>query len=76
MVTMIRIGASPYGQDVAAFSLESTHGNWIATVPIKAKPPSKKRRTFGEVVFEHMPEVAGQFVGLLPNKANESGSLH
>jgi hypothetical protein len=70
------IGASPYAQDVAAFSLETTHGTWISTMPLKAKPPSKKRRTFGPVVFEHMPQVEGRFVGLLPNKENESGSLH
>ena len=37
------IGASPYAQDVAAFSLETTHGTWIATPFIKFKPPSKKR---------------------------------
>ena len=70
------IGASPYAEDVAAFSLETTHGTWIATVPLKAKPPSKKRRTFAEVVFEHMPQVEGRFVGLLNNKENDSGSLH
>ena len=70
------IGASPYAQDVAAFSLETTHGTWIAMTPLKAKPPSKKRRTFGPVVFEHMPQVEGRFVGLLPNKENDSGSLH
>lgn len=70
------IGASPYAQDVAAFSLETTHGTWIAMMPLKAKPPSKKRRTFGPVVFEHMPQVEGRFVGLLPNKENVSGALH
>lgn len=70
------IGASPYAQEVAAFSLETTHGTWIAMMPFKAKPPSKKRRTFAKVVFEHMPHVEGRFVGLLPNKYNDSGSLH
>lgn len=70
------IGASPYGQDVAAFSLETTHGTWIAMASMKAKPPSKKRRTFGPLVFEYMPEVAGRFVGLLPNKINDGGALH
>jgi len=58
------VGASPYAQDIAAFSLETTHGTWIATVPLKAKPPSKKRRTFGAVEFRHMPQVEGRFVGL------------
>ena len=70
------IGESPYAQDVAAFSLETTHGTWIATPFIKPKPPSKKRRTFGPVVFEHMPEIQGRFTGLLPEKKNDSGTLH
>jgi hypothetical protein len=70
------IGASPYAQDVAAFSLETTHGTWIAMMPLKAKPPSKKRRTFAAVVFEHMPQVEGRFVGLLPKRENDSGALH
>jgi hypothetical protein len=70
------VGASPYAEDVVALSLETTHGTWIAMIPLRAKPPSKKRRTFGAVVFEHMPQVEGRFVGLLPNKENDSGSLH
>lgn len=70
------IGGSPYAQDVVAFSLETTHGTWIATSFLKPKPPSKKRRTFGQPVFEHMPEVQGRFVGLLPNKENDAGVLH
>lgn len=70
------IGASPYAQDVAAFSLETTHGTWIATPFIKPKPPSKKRRTFGPAVFVHMPEIQGRFTGLLPGKKNDGGALH
>lgn len=70
------IGASPYAQDIAAFSLETTHGTWIATVLIKPKPPSKKRRTFGQVVFEYMPDVQGRFVGLLANKQNDGRTIH
>jgi hypothetical protein len=70
------IGASPYAQDVAAFSLETTHGTWVASPGIKPKPPSKKRRTIGPVVFQHMPGVQGRFVGLLPDKKNDSGTLH
>ncbi len=70
------IGASPYAQDIVAFSLETTHGTWIATVFIKPKPPSKKRRTIGEVLFEYMPEVQGRFVGLLANKQNDGGAIH
>ena len=76
METYGSIGASPYWQDVVAFSLETTHGTWIATPPIKPKPPSKKRRTFGSVEFAHMPEVQGRFVGLLPTKQNDGGELH
>lgn len=70
------IGASPYAQDIVAFSLETTHGTWIATVFIKPKPPSKKRRTIGQVLFEYMPEVQGRFVGLLANKQNDGGAIH
>ena len=70
------IGASPYAQDVVAFSLETTHGTWVATTFIKPKAPSKKRRTFDSVAFEHMPEIQGRFVGLLPGKENDGGSLH
>ena len=70
------IGESPYAQDVAAFSLETTHGTWIASPFIKPKPPSKKRRTFGPAVFEHMPEIQGRFTGLLPGKKNDGGALH
>jgi hypothetical protein len=40
------IGASPYALDVAAFSLETTHGTWIAMMPLKAKSPSKKASHF------------------------------
>ena len=70
------IGASPYAQDVAAFSLETTHGTWVASPFIKPKPPSKKRRTFGPVTFEHMPELEGRFSNLLRDKKNEAGTLH
>lgn len=70
------IGASPYAQDVAAFSLETTHGTWVASPVITPKPPSKKRRTIGPLVFEHMPEIEGRFVGLLAGKKNDGGALH
>lgn len=70
------IGASPYAQDVVAFSLETTHGTWVATALIVARPPSKKRRTFHQVEFKHMPEAQGRFVGLLTAKLNEGGTLH
>ena len=55
---------------------ETTHGTWVATTFIKPKSPSKKRRTFDSVAFEHMPGVQGRFVGLLPGKENDGGSLH
>lgn len=70
------IGASPFAQDVAAFSLETTHGTWVASPPIKPKPPSKKRRTFGPVAFEHMPGLQGRFSNLLRDKQNDGGTLH
>lgn len=70
------IGKSPYAQDVAAFSLETTHGTWIAMAPLTFKLPSKKRRFFGPVVFDFMPQVEGRFVGLLPGKVNAGGVLH
>jgi len=70
------IGASPYAEDIAAFSLETTHGTWVAMPFIKPKPPSKKRRTIGAVEFVHMPEIGGRFVGLLPTKKNDGGALH
>jgi hypothetical protein len=67
------IGASPYAQDLAAFSLETTHRTWIATMPLKAKPPSKKKTYFRTGCFQHMPQVEGRFVRLLPNKENDGG---
>lgn len=70
------VGASPYAQDVAAFSLETTHGTWVASPFIKPKAPSKKRRTFGLVTFEHMPGLEGRFSNLLRDKKNEVGTLH
>lgn len=70
------VGASPYAEDIAAFTLETTHGTWVAMPFIKPKPPSKKRRTIGAVEFTHMPEIQGRFAGLLPAKKNDGGTLH
>jgi len=70
------VGASPYAEDIAAFSLETIHGTWIAMPFIKPKPPSKKRRTIGVVEFAHMPEIQGRFTGLLPAKKNGDATLH
>ncbi len=64
------IGASPHAEDIVMFSLETPEGIWMAMLPLKAKPPSKQRRTFGPVVFKHIPNVHGQFVGLLPSAAS------
>ncbi len=70
------IAVSPYARDVAVFSLETTHGTWVATDSIKSKPPSEKRRTFAAVTFDHIPGVQGRFVGLRPGKKNEGGAFH
>lgn len=64
------IGASPCAVDIVSLTLE-THGIWVAEVPIKPKPPSKKKRTFGEPEFRHFTEAQGRFVDLLPNKDGE-----
>lgn len=60
------IGASPFAQDIVALSVETVHGHWMATPLLRPKPPSKKRRTFGEVSWAFMPGMSGRFVGLLP----------
>jgi hypothetical protein len=69
------IGKSPYREDVVSFSLETNHGVWFGMTPIRPKPPSKKRRTFGVVNFIYADGVEGRFVGLLPKKAGD-GILH
>lgn len=70
------IGESPYCEDVASFSLETMHGVWVATAPIKSKPPSKKRRTFAPFDFMFAEGVEGRLVGLLKKKEADTGSLH
>jgi len=65
------IGASPYAVDVVSLALETRHGIWVAEVPIKPKPPSKKKRTIGEPEFRHFTEAQGRFVDLLPRKDGE-----
>lgn len=59
------IGASPFAVDVIALSLETAPGHWMATPTLRAKPPSKKRRTFGAPDWQFMPQVQGRFVNLL-----------
>jgi hypothetical protein len=60
------IGNSPYKVDVVSFILESRYGIWAAQVLLKPKGHSKKKRTFGDAIFQRMDEAEGRFVGLLP----------
>jgi hypothetical protein len=72
------IGASPYAVDVVSLVVETRHGVWVAQVPVRAKGYSKKKRTFGEPVFQLFTEVGGRFVDLLPKHGDEDGptTLH
>lgn len=72
------IGASPYAIDVVSMALETCHGVWVAQMPVKPKGASKKKRTFGEPVFQWFTEVEGRFVNLLPQKEGGEGpaALH
>ena len=70
------VGQSPYREDVVSFSLETTNGIWHGMAPIRPKPPSKKRRTFGQINFIFADGVEGRFAGLLPRKDGDVGSLH
>jgi hypothetical protein len=65
------IAASPYSEDIISFSLEAEAGVWAGSAPLKPKPPSKKRRIFGEITFVFADGVDGRFVGLLPRKAKQ-----
>ena len=70
------ISACPWKLDTANFMLETRHGVWGAQVPLKPKPPSKKRRTFAvPASLTFMDGVEGRFVGLLPSR-EPSGTLH
>jgi hypothetical protein len=51
---------------VVSFSLETRQGVWVGSAAIKPKPPSKKKRTFGQVDFIFADGAEGRFVGLLP----------
>lgn len=62
------IGASPYAVDVCFFGIETRVGTWAATPHIKPKGISKKKRTFGPVVFAFATEAGGNFGKLLPDK--------
>ena len=70
------IGNSPHKEDVVSFSLETRQGIWVGSAAIKPKPPSKKRRTFGQVDFIFADGVEGRFVGLLPPLTEDEGKLH
>ena len=65
--------------DVVSLSLETSHGVWVAQVPVKPKGISKKKRTIGAPEFRHYTDVQGRFTDLLPVKEGEggpSGTLH
>ena len=64
------VGASPYAMDVLSISIETPTAIWMSQRPIRAVPPSKKRRTFdvpGAGDFQRFTEAAGRFTALLPN---------
>jgi hypothetical protein len=66
------IADSPYRIDSMAFILETRSGAWASHPPIKFKGRSKKKRTFGEVVFKFADSAEGRFAGLLPEQGGES----
>lgn len=70
------IGNCPYREDIISFSLETANGIWSGTAPIRPKPPSKKRRTFGELTFIFADGVEGRFAGLLPLKNDVTSAIH
>lgn len=70
------IASCPYREDIVSFSLEAANGVWSGTAPIRPKPPSKKRRTFGEVTYIFADAAEGRFVGLLPKKNGDTSTAH
>jgi hypothetical protein len=66
------IADSPYRIDSMAFVLETRSGVWASHPSIKFKGHSKKKRTFGEVVFKFADSAVGRFAGLLPERGCES----
>jgi hypothetical protein len=60
------ISNCPYKVDTVSFVLETRYGIWTAQLPIMAKPPSKKKRTFGIVSLEFVDGAEGRFAKLLP----------
>ena len=70
------IGNSPHKEDVVTFSLETRQGVWVGSAAIKPKPPSKKKRTFGQVEFIFADGVEGRFVGFLPPMTEAEEKLH
>ena len=70
------IGASPHKEDVVTFSLETRLGVWVGSAAIKPKPPSKKKRTFGQVDFIFADGVEGRFVGFLPALTEAEHTVH
>ena len=51
---------------MASFIAETRYGIWASQVLLKPKGYSKKKRTFGDAIFQRMDEAEGRFVGLLP----------
>ena len=72
------IGQSPYKVDIVSMVLETSHGVWLAQVPIKPSGDSRKRRSFGEPDFVRCDGMAGRFTGLLPKnkRGAEPTTLH
>jgi len=50
----------------AQVNLETRKGRYFALVPILACPPSKKRKTLGQVVWHRSDNVRGTLTGILP----------
>ena len=60
------IGAPRHRIDIVSPALETRHDFGVAQMPMKQKGASKKRKTFGEPMFQRFTEAAGRFVDLLP----------
>ena len=60
------IANSPYRVSVASFIAETRYGIWAAQALLKPMGYSKKKRTFGDAIFQRMDSAEGRFVGLLP----------
>ncbi len=61
--------------EVASFVLETREGTFGATLPIRSKPPSKRKRTIGEPSFIAADEAQGRFANILA-PSSEGKVLH